>query len=75
MVIEGGMADAVRERLRRKHSPEQISGALCRENVKWPSRTSIYNYIEADKDGGGNGSSLFGVGQQAVGMRSLAAVK
>lgn len=53
-VIEGAMADAVRERLGRKHSPEQISGALHREKVKGPSRTSIYNYIESDKERGGD---------------------
>lgn len=52
-VIEGALADQVRERLNRKHSPEQISGALRREKVKGPSRTSIYNYIQADKKSGG----------------------
>ena len=54
LVIEGGMADAVRERLGRKHSPEQISSAMRLEKIQWPSRTSIYNYIEADKERGGN---------------------
>ena len=53
-VIEGAMADQVCERLRRKHSPEQISGALRLEKVKGPSRTSIYNYIQTDKQGGGD---------------------
>jgi transposase, IS30 family len=52
-VIEGATADAVCERLRRKHSPEQISGALRREKSKGPSRTSIYNYIQSDKNRGG----------------------
>jgi transposase, IS30 family len=54
LVIEGSMADVIRERLGRKHSPEQISGALRRETGQGPSRTSIYNYIQADKDGGGD---------------------
>jgi len=53
-VIEGATADEVCERLQRKHSPEQISGALRREKGKGPSRTSIYNYIQADKQGGGD---------------------
>jgi IS30 family transposase len=53
-VIDGAMATEVRERLKRKHSPEQISGALRLETGKGPSRTSIYNYVEADKDAGGD---------------------
>ena len=53
-VIDGEVATEVRERLMRKHSPEQVSGALRRETGNGPSRTSIYNYIRADKDAGGD---------------------
>jgi transposase, IS30 family len=53
-VIDGALEAEVRERLLRKHSPEQVSGALRRETGEGPSRTSIYNYISADKDAGGD---------------------
>ena len=53
IVIEGEVEAAVRERLARKHSPEQISGALRREGQAAPSRTSISSFIRADRDGGG----------------------
>jgi|GEM_PF-953622 len=49
----GAMVTEVRERLIRKHSPEQVSGALRPEAGKDTSRTSIYNYIRADKEAGG----------------------
>jgi IS30 family transposase len=52
-VIEGPLEAKVRERLMRKHSPEQVSGALRRETGQGPSRTSLYNYIRADKEAGG----------------------
>ena len=41
-------------RLKRKHSPEQISGALRLEQGTGTSQTSIYNYVEADKHAGGD---------------------
>jgi len=53
VVIEGETKAAVRERLERKHSPEQISGALRREGQRAPSRTSIYTFIRADRARGG----------------------
>ncbi|MEM7792019.1 MAG: IS30 family transposase [Verrucomicrobiota bacterium] len=53
-VITGDVKEQVCERLGRKHSPEQISGALRRISGHGPSRTSIYNYIEADKRSGGD---------------------
>lgn len=52
-VLEGQTEAAVRERLERKHSPEQISGALRREGLRAPSRTSIYSFIQADRQRGG----------------------
>ena len=53
-VISAEVETEVCSRLNRKHSPEQISGALRLEQGTGPSRTSIYNYIEADKLGGGD---------------------
>ena len=53
-VITGDIEVEVRNRLEHKHSPEQISGALRRSRGTGPSRTSIYNYIEADKRSGGS---------------------
>jgi len=53
-VIVGALAEEVRERLARKHSPEQVSGALRKETGEGPSRTSLYNYILADKEAGGD---------------------
>jgi len=41
------------ERLKRKHSPDQISGGLRREGFQTPSRTSIYNFIKSDRRAGG----------------------
>ena len=41
------------DRLKRKHSPEQISGGLRRDGLVAPSRTCIYNYIESDRRDGG----------------------
>lgn len=52
-VIEGEAEASVRERLARKHSPEQICGALRREGHRAPSRTSIYTFIQADRQRGG----------------------
>ncbi|MFB9898812.1 IS30 family transposase [Cerasicoccus arenae] len=52
-VIEGDVEATVRERLSRKHSPEQISGALRREGQRAPSRTSIYTFTRAARDRGG----------------------
>jgi len=52
-VITGEVEEQIRERLQRKHSPEQISGALRRSFGQAPSRTSIYTFIEADKRRGG----------------------
>ena len=52
-VIRGQLERTVRERLERKHSPEQISGCLRRELRRSASTTSIYNYIKADRKNGG----------------------
>ena len=52
-VISGVVASEVCSRLECKHSPEQISGAMRKEGLQAPSRTSIYSYIEEDKRGGG----------------------
>lgn len=52
-MIEGALAEEVVARLQRKHSPEQISGALRRERGAGPSVASIYSYIRADKMTGG----------------------
>ena len=53
-VISGELEKEVCLRLKSKHSPEQISGALRKEQGRSPSRTSIYNYVEADKGDGGS---------------------
>ena len=53
-VIRAVVETEVCSRLKRKHSPEQSSGSLRLEQGSGPSRTSIYNYIEADKRDGGD---------------------
>jgi len=52
-VIAGGLEAIIRERLERKHSPEQICGSLRREGLRAPSVSSLYNYIQADRRRGG----------------------
>ena len=52
-VISGTLETEVIERLKRKHSPDQISGGLRREGLTAPSRTSIYNFIGLDRRSGG----------------------
>ena len=51
--ISGALEAEVIERLKRKHSPDQISGGLRREGFPAPSRTSIYNFIKLDRRLGG----------------------
>lgn len=41
------------DRLSRKYIPEQISGVLLRERLPAPSHTSIYSYIQSDRQCGG----------------------
>jgi IS30 family transposase len=53
-VIVSEVKDEVVDRLRRKHSPEQISGGLRRDGLVAPSRTCIYNFIESDRRDGGH---------------------
>ena len=53
-IITGALEAQVIERLKRKHSPDQISGGLLREGLQAPSRTSIYNYIGLDRRLGGS---------------------
>ena len=50
--IVGELQEEVEERLLRKHSPEQISGALARLN-EHVSHETIYRHIAADKNAGG----------------------
>ncbi len=52
-VISGVLETRVTERLKRKHSPDQISGGLRREGLQAPSRTSIYNFIKLNRRLGG----------------------
>ncbi len=52
-VVVGAMKDQVVERLQFKHSPEQITGGLKRDGHAAPSRTSVYNFILADRRRGG----------------------
>jgi IS30 family transposase len=52
-IISGSLECEVIERLKRKHSPEQISGGLKREGAKAPSCTSIYTFIQSDRRCGG----------------------
>lgn len=52
-VISGVLETKVIERLKRKHSRDQISGSLRREGLQAPSRTSIYNFIGLDRRCGG----------------------
>ena len=52
-VISGALKAEVIERLKRKHSPEQISGGLRHEGLQAPSRTGIYNFIGLDRRCGG----------------------
>jgi IS30 family transposase len=53
VVIKSEVKVEVIDRLKRKHSPEQISGGLHREGLLAPSRTCIYNFIESDRRDGG----------------------
>lgn len=52
-IISGALEAEVIERLKRKHSPDQISGGLRREGLQAPSRTSIYTFIGLDRRCGG----------------------
>jgi len=52
--IRGDLAVEIESRLRCRHSPEQVAGALAREGVDGPSRETIYAYIAADKKAGGD---------------------
>ena len=49
----GELKEKVEQRLRRKHSPEQIGGALARLNCH-VSHETIYQHIAADKKAGGD---------------------
>lgn len=50
-VIEGAVRCEVERRLGQQHSPEQISGVMGQGG---PSHESIYRFIQADKQAGGN---------------------
>jgi transposase, IS30 family len=52
-VISGDVEVRVIERLKRKHSLEQITGGLRREGQQAPSRTSIYTFSQCDRRCGG----------------------
>ena len=51
-LIEGNLRKEIDVRLERKHSPEQISGALRLEGIR-VSHETIYSYIMRDKAAGG----------------------
>lgn len=51
--LVGELKEEVEQRLRSKHSPEQISGALKRLNSHI-SHETIYQHIAADKEAGGD---------------------
>jgi IS30 family transposase len=51
-VIQGEIKGVVEKRLKRKHSPEQISGILKRHGMQVSHKT-IYKYIVEDKADGG----------------------
>jgi IS30 family transposase len=51
-VIKGEIKEIVEKRLKRKHSPEQISGRLKIHGIQ-VSHETIYNYIIEDKANGG----------------------
>ncbi len=51
--ITGVLEESVRERLALQHSPEQIAGRLKYEEHIHVSHECIYQYIQADKKGGG----------------------
>jgi len=52
-VIVGETRAEVKSRLKLKHSPEQISGALKNEGCRGPSHESIYGFIAEDRKAGG----------------------
>ncbi len=52
-VIRGQLKELVDKRLKRKHSPEQISGRLVIHGIK-VSHETIYRYIDQDKSQGGS---------------------
>jgi len=51
-VIKGELEELVQKRLKRKHSPEQISGRLAIHGIQ-VSHETIYKYIAQDKAKGG----------------------
>ncbi len=51
-LVKGSLKEEVDERLSRKHSPEQINGALRLEGIEI-SHETIYGYIRSDKESGG----------------------
>lgn len=48
------LRDLIDKRLKKKWSPEQISGRLKLEKKAWVSTETIYKYIWADKEAGGD---------------------
>lgn len=52
-LMVGTLRDTVEDRLRRKHSPDQVSKALARSGVR-VSHETIYRHIERDRMAGGD---------------------
>ena len=52
-VLEGEVLMEVERRLRLRHSPEQISGALDAEGVAKVSHETIYHHVREDRKAGG----------------------
>jgi len=53
LVIVGLLKENIDERIRLKHSPEQISGRLKKQSITVSTET-IYKYIAEDKASGGS---------------------
>jgi len=61
--------EEIERRLRLRHSPEQVAGAMALEGLEAPSTQSIYLHIYADKKVGGDLSSYLRINNKRRYMR------
>jgi len=53
-VVSGDMETEVEKRIKKFHSPEQISGRLKKEGFEAPSHQAIYDHVARDRKAGGD---------------------
>jgi IS30 family transposase len=68
-VIQGEIKEVVEKRLKRKHSPEQISGRLKIHGIQ-VSHETIYKYIIEDKADGGTLYKTLRINGKKEGLRT-----